>query len=229
VGWELQEVRPSSGVRWVVGDRDGRRSSTFRFWSNPKGDFYLAGRSIGHLLKASLHRDGRCHVGYTKEHADSIGVSDRHLHRWTIPLDRLVKPIQIMVPEEDLVPFPASEKADTQWVPSAAPGSARFVGIIVVPTSNLASLGEPWPGSRRTKPIAVVTTQARTAFVLHWDNPVTPEQAESLRSLRRQMAAEAARRGLAPDADLRGVVFGDLGNASGNDVTLFDLTPWEHS
>ena len=50
--WEATELGKSDGVRWAVGEQNGRRSSTYRFWGNKKGDFYLAARSIGGSLKS---------------------------------------------------------------------------------------------------------------------------------------------------------------------------------
>ena len=56
-------------IRWAIGAPDGPRSSAWRLWGNKKGDIYVAVRSLGGIIKASFHRDGRCQVGFTDSYA----------------------------------------------------------------------------------------------------------------------------------------------------------------
>ena len=52
-------------IRWAVGSIDGSRGATWRLWGDKKGDVYVAARSITGLVKASFHRDRKCHLGFT--------------------------------------------------------------------------------------------------------------------------------------------------------------------
>lgn len=63
-------------LRWAVGSPNGLSGTAWRFWGNKKGDFYLSGRSLGHIMKTSFHRDGRCQTGLTQMHFGSVPVSD---------------------------------------------------------------------------------------------------------------------------------------------------------
>ena len=73
------------------------RSSTFKLWSNPKGDFYVASRDIGAAFKASLHRDGNCHIGYTDPYAEKYGKNPRHFMKWKLDLNALAPGLLILV------------------------------------------------------------------------------------------------------------------------------------
>lgn len=125
----MHDLHPRDGVRWAVGTKDGRRSSTWRMWGDKKGDSYLSMRLMGAILKVSLHRDRRCSVGFTKGFEslakEQFGASSRHWHRWVLPDNPVVKGFQILVPDSDLAEFTSEEKEPMAWIP--APGEGRAV------------------------------------------------------------------------------------------------------
>ena len=71
-------------LRWAVGTPESPRSSTWRFWANKKGDFYLSMQSAVGIVKASFHTDGNCHIGHTSEYwkKQMLENAGRHWNKW---------------------------------------------------------------------------------------------------------------------------------------------------
>ena len=222
--WSLTNLRPSEGIRWAVGEQAGRRSSTFRFWGNKKGDFYLSARSLGGSLKTSLHRDGRCHTGFTSDYAAKHAIVARHMDRWEVPLDRLVKAVQVMVADTDLAAFPSDDKDPMRWLRAPRPGNIAIVGIVILPTIQAGSLGNSWPGAEvGTEPVGLIATSKRTAFVLHWENALEGQQESDLRGLRERVSSDAAGNGIAPSPGIRAVLIGQVGDGEAATRSLIDI------
>jgi hypothetical protein len=225
MGRDLTVLRHSEGIRWAVGDANARRSSTYRFWGNKKGDFYLSVRSLGGFLKTSLHRDGRCHTGLTSEYAAQRGVAVRHLDRWTVPLDQMVKAVQVMVPEHDLAVFGSDDKDPMRWLRAPRAGRVAMIGIVTLPAVQVQNLGDSWPGvNEGTEPIGVIATSTRTAFVIHWENALAADQETELQNLRALLAADAARQGIVPGVGLRAVLVGQVSDAKTTTRSLIDIS-----
>jgi hypothetical protein len=222
VTWHTTEIAPSQGIRWAVGTPEGRRGSTFKLWGNKKGDFYLAVRTLGGSIKTSLHRDGRCHTGFTAEYARAQAIHERHMVRWNVPLDRLVKAVQVAVPESALTAFPGNEKELMRWVRPPKAGNVAFVGIVILPAHEATQLGDRWPNpDGRVEPVGVATMGQRTAYILHWENTLVAGQLHGL-ELARTRARAIAERSIEQDG-ARLVVIGDMVDGSTRDQTLFDL------
>lgn len=219
--WHLTHLRPSEGIRWAVGEQNGRRSSTFRFWGNKKGDFYLAVRTLGGAMKTSLHRDGNCHTGLTGEYAKANGVPERHMDKWSIPLDRLAKGIQVSVAEGDLDQFEDADHEPMRWLRPPKVGCMALVGVLVLPASQAAALGASWPGAdARVEPVGVLGAGGRTAYVLHWEVPMTSEQTIQLNTLRRSVHEVGTQVRDRSGRPLRAILVGRIGEG---DRTLFDV------
>src|SRR5688500_16694613 len=97
--FDIEEPR-RGGLRWAVGSSGNVRSSTWRFWGNKKGDFYLSARSIGGLFKTSFHRDGNCFAGFTREYLASqrekgTPVPQRFVDGWSLDTSCSVRAFQI--------------------------------------------------------------------------------------------------------------------------------------
>jgi hypothetical protein len=159
-----------SAIRWAVGSPDGTRSATWRFWGNRKGDFYLAVRSLGNVLKTSLHRDGRCHTGLTNEHANYPRISDnlkgtRHWDRWALRDEPLIRAIQIVVPGSELRSFDSEEADQMVWLPLPIAGSQSVVTVYVAKRSNTQL---PWNApAGAVEPLALLATPLRSAWLIH--------------------------------------------------------------
>lgn len=167
---------PAPTVQWVdalrfaVGAPEGRRSSTWRFWGNKKGDFYFSTRSLGGVLKTSLHRDGRCHTGFTSEYAarsDSVAPQgrSRHQDRWLLPNAPFCVAARILIPESELREYPTrSSRKKMKWLDPPRPGGMFVVSIYV---ATPEARGTRWPGSDRGSiPVGVMGAAQRTCWVV---------------------------------------------------------------
>jgi hypothetical protein len=119
------------GIRFAVGEPNGRRSGTWRLWGDKKGDVYLSMRTCGRMLKASFDRDRRCSVGFTSEYEkiakERFKVANRHWERWKLPDGEVVRLAQIVFPDSDLVSHDAKDGDPMRWLPAPGPGRAVVV------------------------------------------------------------------------------------------------------
>lgn len=93
---------------------------TWVLWENKKGDIYVAQRSLGGITKASFHRDGKCHVGFHSDYADTasrrFGVAKRLWEKWRLPDDPVVRVLQVLVFHSELRLFAdRNPTADVTW------------------------------------------------------------------------------------------------------------------
>jgi hypothetical protein len=173
-------------LRWAIGSPHDPRSSIWRLWGNPKGDVYAAVRSLGGMIKASFHRDGKCQVGFTSEYAvtalSRFGRRRRHWETWKLPTEPMVRVLQILVPQSELRRFTRNEGAGVVWVPAPALDSIAVVSAIVAPP-----LAEVTPEmSSNACLIGTVRTNLRNAWVFY--NHCSPDA-----TLRKIIAVEKAK------------------------------------
>jgi len=121
--------------RLAIGASTIRRSGVWRFWSNPKGDIYVANRCLGGIYKASFHKDGKCQFGFTSEYSDKaterFGSRERHLEKWSLPETVIVRAIQILVPESELRMSPIDENKRITWLKSPPPNSVGTISLFI--------------------------------------------------------------------------------------------------
>lgn len=162
-------------MRWAIGSPEGPRSSVWRLWGNKKGDFYLATRSLGHTLKTSLHRDGNCHTGYTKSYFETLQASPqtpsiRHWDKWRLPEVALVQALKIVVPTQELRAFKSSDDNQIRWI-QAPPNDHLTVVTLLV--AQMGHELQTMPGAKQgTKPIGIIRTLVRTAWVVYTQHPI---------------------------------------------------------
>jgi hypothetical protein len=77
-------------VKVAIGEPNGLTSNSWRFWSEPSGDFYVKCRDNMKEVKVSLHQSGIWRIALTKEaiqrNPEFVGVNgDRVWERWTKP------------------------------------------------------------------------------------------------------------------------------------------------
>ncbi len=105
-----------------------------------ESDTYLSMRSLGSQLKISIHKDRRCHIGYTKEYesiaAERFGEENRHWERWVLHEGNVVRAIQILIPDSDLGIFSSEEKNPTRWIPAPGVGRATVFSVFVAEPPN---------------------------------------------------------------------------------------------
>jgi hypothetical protein len=187
-------------LRWTIGTPDGRRGSVWRFWTNKKGDAYLAVRSLGGAVKVSFHRDRRCHVGFTSEYAEKAKArfgdrGTRLWDRWEIPRTTKVRVIQVVLPESELRTHDdgAEQPDDVRWLAPPPADHVSVVSILVVP----ASMSMEWTPQLNAEPVAALVAGSRTFWVLHGSNPINADSSrlieEERKSLMQRRGADALR------------------------------------
>ncbi len=220
---DFTALAPGDGIRWAIRAEDGRRSSTQRVWANKKGDLYFAIRSLGGVVKTSIHRDGRCHTGFTADAAARNAIPNRHLDRWTIPLDQVSKAIQIAVPESELDAFESDEKEPMRWLPAPPVGFVRLVAVVVVPASLVPLIEMPWPGADQgTELVGLLVTPSRTGCVVTWIARIEPDAEARMQALRAEIRSAALGAGVSAAPGVRATLFGDPGTDHSGARTLME-------
>jgi hypothetical protein len=160
------------GLYWAIGSLDGPRSSAWFVSGNKKGDIYVSVRNLGGITKASFHKDGRCHVGFTDEYQatarERFCVTSRHWQRWLLPDAEVARVLQIIVPCAELRSFIEQNPHEVIWLPLPPEGSVGVVSIYV------AALGlePPFPsGAHGPFVVGSVPTSIRTAWVVYTHHP----------------------------------------------------------
>jgi len=185
------EQAKRGALRWAVGLQDSLRSSTWRLWGNKKGDIYISTRSLGGILKASFHRDGNCHVGFTSQYVETArkrfsNVQSRHWDRWTIPDDPIVRVVQIAVPASELREFSSEEAPQMKWIPVPPSGSVSVVSVFIAQPG----VEMKWPGSAHgAKPLGVILTARRTTWVVYAQNPIDEDTRDWIERYREKVAS----------------------------------------
>jgi hypothetical protein len=126
--------------RFGVGDPLGARSSEWVvMWKSTASDIYLAARTLGGTLKASIHESGRCHVRAPDTKSwRSPGAAPHFLDVWSInPQSKYEFPFGIVIPEPELRAgkWPQYRDRGTVWLP-VAKGNGIEVAIFLTRASS---------------------------------------------------------------------------------------------
>lgn len=128
---------PTGGIARVsVGER-GRRSSTWRVFSNAgESDVYISARTIVGIQKFSLHESGIWrHAFNNDEVAKSLGAENRLLDRWVrpeMPEHGWTKALNIWVPHGHVDDLPQDPPdSNVLWVPEPAEGHMRGIQVVI--------------------------------------------------------------------------------------------------
>jgi hypothetical protein len=123
-------IRNTSGARsseWVV------------MWKTNTSDVYLATRTLGGALKASVHASGRCHVRTPNPEAwRGAGHPPQFLDTWNIDTaSTYAFPFSVVVPEQELrsAEWAQHKEKGTLWI-QAPEGRGVEVAIFLVRTSG---------------------------------------------------------------------------------------------
>lgn len=166
-------------LRFAVGDPAGTRAATWRVWSpagRGKNDIYIACRSLGRVLKTSLHESGSWHVGflrsYIKNNFDAADPkqTNPYLQRWPRPPEigpGVTLAYRIVVLPAAVNRICQPESAHITWLPPPPMGSATEISVLLVEArANV----EQCPGSRSmgTLPVgSYVLDSGVTVWVVH--------------------------------------------------------------
>ncbi len=196
-------------ARFGVGDPAANRSSEWLvLWSSSSSDVYVAARTLGGLLKVSLHESGKCHVRAPDfQKWLSPGTPPRFLDTWTIdPQSRYEFPFGVIIPTSELRPGPWSQHKSkgTLWLP-AKPNSAVEIGVFLTRThpilmSQLTSAG--W----HTTIVSEQLPDGRTLWVLAGDASLPDDRRAELNAIK-TCARRVARKSHAKGQTLRLLLF----------------------
>lgn len=116
-----------------VGSATGAQSGVWRFWTW-KDDIYLSLRSIGHVMKVSLHQSGVWQAGLTSEaaRARNIDFTTRAWDRWRRPPELAmgtVKAFQIIVPASEVTQPRVLQptRGKVEWLPRPTEGYCTYI------------------------------------------------------------------------------------------------------
>ena len=186
-------------VRFAVGGPDEPRSCVWRVWKGKgKSDVYIAIRTLGGVLKVSLHESGVWRFALTKEFWEMRGENDadRLIEKWERPQplhEEVTSAFDIIVPSAELAlprhPLPESAKKHTKnvtWVRPAPEGYAtHFIVMYTEP-------GEPVPETEVAILANFSLPDGRTVIVTVFEFAMTAEEQRQI-EVSRGAIAEAMR------------------------------------
>lgn len=166
-------------------------------WSSSStSDVYIAARTLGGMLKASLHESGRCHVRAPDPRKWlSPGNPPRFLDSWTIdPQSQYEFPFGVIIPTSELRPGPWSQHKNkgTLWLP-AKPGAAVEIALFLtridpLPLNQLTSAG--W----HTTIVAERLPDGRDLWVMAGDAELPDDKRSELDAVKTQARRVAPER-----------------------------------
>jgi hypothetical protein len=149
---------PKRSLRFGIHDGSKNRASTWKLWTEfgrGNSEVYLANRSLGGTLKASLHQSGNWHIAYSQKTFEERvkgtipKFKDRFIEKWPRPNEiahgitlafRIVTPSSALTSSKD-----HGKYAKVKWIDNAPALKATEVDIII--TKPEVS-GSGWPGKQ---------------------------------------------------------------------------------
>lgn len=152
---------PEKSIRFGVTDHAGRRSSTWKCWTQvglEKKDVYISCRELRGKLKLSLHETGRWHVAFDWNQFPSMfrdsPPDTRFLSTWDKPasiIQGLTLACRIHFPWH-VATIPDALDAKVIWIPVAPQGQSVEVAVFLSEGEMVAT---DWPArvSMSTRPV----------------------------------------------------------------------------
>jgi hypothetical protein len=164
-----------TSIRLGIGSAITRRSGIWRIWVNKKGDVYVSVRCLGGVWKISLHKDGNCQFGFTKEYSTTastrFGIESRHAEVWRLPTAPFIRALQILIPESELRIQEVVDIRKINWLPDLQQRSIGTITIFIVQSGVKIELDE----GLKAVQIWELCTNTRKALITY---AVTPYDAE---------------------------------------------------
>ena len=147
---------PKRSLRFGIHDSSGNRAATWKLWTefgSGNSELYLANRSLGGTLKASLHQSGSWHIAYSQKTFEEQvegtipKFKDRFIEKWPRPNEiasgitlafRIVTPSSALTSSKD-----HGKYAKVKWIDNAPSSKATEIDIIITKTEVS---GSGWPG-----------------------------------------------------------------------------------
>lgn len=150
--------------------------------SDKKGDIYISPRALGGITKMSLHRDGKCQIGFTADYPRHPGAGSRHWERWKLPaIPPPARVLRILIPQSELRSFAERHDEGLQWLPAPEAGAIGVVTLVLAPpdanmiTRNGAEL------------VGTLRTALRSAWVYYVRHAIDPALANVIASARARL------------------------------------------
>lgn len=144
-----------SVVRFVVVADDGRKSGSYKVWTE-KNEIYLLERVTGSSFKVSLHKSGNWQISFTSEFIADKNIANkyRHIERWDAPFDNIGNGItlafRIRIPESELrEPLIENDKKNIKYI--KAPKKGHYIELDIILTENSTTFPKDWPGKNKMK------------------------------------------------------------------------------
>lgn len=179
----MSASEPAQSLRFGVRAVSGHRAATWKVWAADtlKHDVYLACRSLGGELKASLHQSGTWHVSFSKGFYET-GFADaatrpasRFTDTWPRPNEiapGVTLAFRIVVPWFSTTVEGKDEVQEIVWVAPASEGYAiEFAVLITSPTCVVSG----WPAKRSMNSQFVgslALASGETVWVVHTTRPI---------------------------------------------------------
>lgn len=168
-------------LRFGIQDGAGHRAATWKLWTEAtdgKSDVYLACRSLGGVLKASLHESGKWHSAYSQRTFEENvkgaipKFTDRFMEKWPRPSEvapGITLAFRIVTPWSAVTnAIEASNVKGVIWLPNAPEPKATEIDIFLVkPTMPVSG----WPGKRSigTSLIGAIPLESgETVWAVYW-------------------------------------------------------------
>ncbi len=179
--------------RISIGASESRQSGIWRFWSNPKGDIYVANRCLGGTYKASFHRDRKCQFGFTSEYADTANErfdrKDRHLEKWILPEAKVVRAIQILIPESEMRISPKEKSKEMTWLEAPPCGYVGTISLFISERDFQLDLPSNVPGAMI---VGRLETDIREAWIAYAFTAPDEQLAKLIELEKRRLNAKTA-------------------------------------
>lgn len=168
-------------LRFGIQDGTGHRAATWKLWTEAadgKSDVYLACRSLGGVLKASLHESGNWHIAYSQRAFEENvkgtipKFTDRFMEKWPRPSEiapGITLAFRIVTPWSAVTnAIEGSNVKGVIWLPNAPEPQATEIDIFLVkPTTPVTG----WPGKRSmgTSLIGSIPLESgETVWAVYW-------------------------------------------------------------
>ena len=168
-------------LRFGIHDGAGRRAATWKLWTEAAGgksEVYLACRSLGGTLKASLHESSKWHIAYSQRafvervRGAIPQVEDRYIEKWPRPSELapgITLAFRIVTPWSAVTNLiEGSDSKRVTWLPNAPEPRATEIDILMTkPTTPVTG----WPGrsSMGTSLIGSIPLEnGETVWAMYW-------------------------------------------------------------
>jgi hypothetical protein len=195
-----------------VGQPDGHHSMVWKIWAARKtADLYIAARSMGGTMKASLHASGKRNVGLTSEYVRSLESrqswhgGSRHYDSWESGTELspgLTLEFLLRFPTAQLRPFPLTQRDVAKkvvWLAPAPEGQVLEVALLYTPSESPVGTDLPTGGGPQVV-LAGRLADARQVLLIGMPRPDITFEGQG--SKLREVADQFLQMGMSPPSKL---------------------------